>query len=204
MKIGIIGAGNIGKAAAKLFVRAGREVAVSNSRGPETLRDLISSLGPNARAATPEEAAAFGDVVLEAIPFGRYRELPAAALAGKIVVTASNYYPQRDGELDLGGRSQSELVAAHLKGARVVKAFNTIYFEHLRTQGDPSRPLPARRAIFIAGDDAEAKRVVSNLIEEIGFAPVDTGTLRDGGRRQEPGTAVYNKVLTAAEAEALL
>jgi len=203
MKVGIIGAGNIGKAAAKRFVQAGHEVAISNSRGPETLHDFVQALGPNARAATPEEAAEFGGVVLEAIPFGRYEELPAEALSGKIVITASNYYPQRDGEVDLRGLSQSELVAEHLRGSRVVKAFNTIYYEHLRDQGDTSKPLGERRAIFIAGDDPEAKSVVSRLIEEIGFAPVDVGPLREG-RRLEPGTAVYNRVLTAAEARGVL
>ncbi len=204
MKVGIIGAGNIGKVAAQLFIRAGHEVALSNSRGAETLRDLVAALGSRARAATPEEAAAFGEVVLEAIPFGRYRDLPAEQLRGKIVVTASNLYPQRDGEIALNGLSQSELVAAHLSGSRVVKAFNTIYYEQLRDQGDLSKPLAERRAIFVAGDDAEAKRVVSGLIEELGFAPVDTGSLGEGGRRQEPGTAVYNQTLTAGEAKALL
>ncbi len=95
-------------------------------------------------------------------------------------------------------------MATHLKDARVVKAFNTIWFEHLKTKGDTSLPIEERRAIFVAGDDAESKKIVSDLIEEIGFAPVDTGNLRDGGLTQEPGTAVYNRELTASDAQAML
>ena len=103
MKIGIIGAGNIGATAARLFADAGHDVAISNSHGPETLSELVEDIGGLVQAATIDEAADFGDVVLEAIPFGRYEELPADRLAGKIVIDASNYYPGRDGEIDLGG-----------------------------------------------------------------------------------------------------
>jgi hypothetical protein len=95
-------------------------------------------------------------------------------------------------------------VAAHLKGARLVKGFNTIWFEHLAKQGDTALPVDDRRAIFIAGDDADAKQVAARLIAEIGFAPVDTGPLGEGGRRQQVGTAVYNKELTAREAAEVL
>lgn len=203
MKIGIIGAGSIGGTAARLFVEAGHEVLLSNSRGPESLKEKVEALGPNVRAVTAEEAARFGEVVMEAIPFGHYRDLPADAVEGKVFISASNYYPERDGEMDLGGRAQTEAVAEHLGGARVVKAFNTIYWEHLRDQGDPSKPMDERRAIFIAGDDAEAKQVVADLIEEIGFAPIDTGTLHES-TRQEPGAPVYNEDLTAREARQVL
>jgi predicted dinucleotide-binding enzyme len=203
MSIGIIGAGNIGGTLAELFARAGHRVAISNSRGPETLAATATELGPNVTAMRAEDAATFGEVVLEAIPFGRYRELPSDALAGKIVVSASNYYPERDGEIDLQGGTQTELVARHLSSSRVVKAFNTIFWQHLRDQGDTGRPRYERRAIFIAGDDAEAKRVVAGLIEELGFTAVDTGTLA-GSAVQEPGSAIYNKELTAAEARELL
>lgn len=119
MRIGIIGAGNIGSTAAKLFAEAGHEVVIANSRGPETLEGLVGEIGANARAGTVEEAADFREMVMEAIPFGRYRELPAEKLSGKVLMTASNYYPERDGEIDLGGLAQSELVARHLPGARV-------------------------------------------------------------------------------------
>jgi predicted dinucleotide-binding enzyme len=207
MKIGIIGTGNIGANAARLFVRAGHEVALSNSRGGQGLAALVAELGGKAKAATIEEAARFGEVVLVAIPFGKFSTLPADAFKGKVVIDAGNYYPDRDGkfvELDSDQTTSSELMSSHLKEARLVKGFNTIYFKHLATQGDTSRPLEDRRAIFIAGDDSEAKEVVARLIEEIGFAAVDTGFLHEGGRSQQPGAAAYNKELTAREAGALL
>ncbi|HEX8557050.1 MAG TPA: NAD(P)-binding domain-containing protein [Pyrinomonadaceae bacterium] len=207
MKIGIIGSGNIGATAARLFARAGHEVAVSNSRGGAGLEALVGELGGSARATGAEEAARFGEVVLIAIPFGKYETLPAEAFAGKVVIDAGNYYPQRDGqfaELDGGETTSSELAAARLRGARLVKAFNTIWFEHLARQGDAGLPVEDRRAIFVAGDDDEAKRTVARLVEQIGFAAVDTGSLREGGRRQQVGAAVYNKELTAREAAVVL
>jgi 8-hydroxy-5-deazaflavin:NADPH oxidoreductase len=207
MKIGIIGSGNIGATAAGLFVRAGHEVALSNSRGGQGLEALIAELGGKAKATTIEEAAELGAVVLIAIPFGKFSTLPADGFKGKVVVDAGNYYPERDGkfvELDSDETTSSEMMSAHLKEARLVKGFNTIYFKHLATQGDTSLPLEDRRAIFIAGDDSGAKEIVARLIEEIGFAAVDTGFLHEGGRSQQPGTAVYNKDVTAKEAAALV
>ena len=207
MKIGIIGSGNIGANAARLFVRAGHEVALSNSRGGQGLDALVAELGRNAKSTTIEEAARFGDVALIAIPFGKFKTLPADAFKGKVVIDAGNYYPDRDGkfiELDNDQTTSSELMSSYLREARLVKGFNTIWFEHLATQGDADAPLEQRRAIFIAGDDSEAKEIVAQLIEEIGFAAVDTGFLHEGGRRQQPGTSVYNKDLTAVEASALL
>ncbi len=203
MNIGVIGSGNIGATAARLFAAAGHQVAISNSRGPETLEDLVEEIGPGVRAATVEDAAGFGEVVMEAIPFGRYTSLPAERLAGKVFITASNYYPARDGELDLGGRASSELVAEHLSGARVVKAFNTIYFARLRDNGRPEAPVEKREVIFVSGDDGEAKGVVSGLIEEIGFAPVDVGTLAES-RRQEPSSPVYNVAMNPDQAREML
>jgi hypothetical protein len=119
------------------------------------------------------------------------------------VVTASNYYPQRDGMIDVGGRAQSELIAAQLPGARVVKAFNTIWSEHLKCQGDTSKPLGERRVIVLAGDDADAKQVVASLITEIGFGPLDVGSLQDS-TKQEPDTPIYNRDLTVAQARAVM
>ena len=206
MKIGIVGSGNIGATAARLFVRAGHEVALSNSRGGQGLEGLVAELGGNTKATTIEEAADFGELVLVAIPFGRFSSLPADGFKGKVVVDAGNYYPERDGkfeELDSDVTTSSEMVSSHLKEARLVKGFNTIYFKHLATQGDSSLPLEDRRAIFIAGDDSGAKEIVARLIEEIGFAAVDTGFLHEGGQSQQPGTAVYNKDLTAKEAATL-
>lgn len=207
MKIGIIGAGNIGANAAKLFIQAGHEIAIANSRGPETLRTLVAELGEKSQAVTIEGAANFGDVVFISIPFGQYKSLPPNVFAGKIVIDSNNYYPGRDGnfaELDNGATTSSELLAAHLPDARIVKGFNTIWFEHLKTQGNTSLPVAERRAIFIAGDDAQAKEIVTKLIEEIGFAAVDTGVLHEGGKAQQPGTKIYNKTLTAQEAIAAL
>lgn len=204
MRIGMIGAGHIGATAARNLLAAGHEVALSNSRGPETLRDLVDALGSGARAATVEEAASFGAVAMEAIPYGRYRDLPAGSLAGRIVISASNHYPGRDGEVEFQGRTQTELVAEHLRDSRVVKAFNTIYWEHLRDQGDPDRPLEERRIIPLASDDGGAKEVVAGLIREIGFAPLDLGSLREGGRRMEPGSAIYDETLTRSEAMEVL
>ncbi|PYE49951.1 NADPH-dependent F420 reductase [Deinococcus yavapaiensis] len=199
MKIGIIGSGHIGSTLARLLAARGHELALANSRGPDSLRELVATLGPNVRAASVREAASHGDVVIEAIPFGRLGDLPSDELAGKILVTAANYYPGRDGSIDLEGLAESQYTARLVPGARVVKAFNTIWFKHLAEQGDVSKPLEERRAIFVESDDEDAKRVVSSLIEEIGFAPVDGGTLADSARFQ-PDTPLYNQNVTAREA----
>lgn len=207
MKIGIIGSGNIGANAARLFVRAGHEVLLSNSRGGQGLEALVAELGGNTKATTIAEAAEFSDLVLIAIPFGKFTTLPEDGFKGKVVIDAGNYYPERDGkfaELDSNETTSSELMSSHLKEARLVKGFNTIYFKHLATQGDSSRSLEERRAIFIAGDDSGAKEIVARLIAEIGFSAVDTGFLHEGGCSQQPGTAVYNKDVTAKEAAALV
>jgi len=190
MRIGIIGAGHIGGTLASHFIGAGHEVAVSNSRGPEILADLVTELGGRARAMTAQDAARFGDVVVVSVPFGRYRELPTEGLAGKVVIDTNNYYPGRDGhfpELDTDRTTSSELLQAHLPGARVVKAFNAIYWQNLRDLGQPSGD-PQRLGIPISGDDAAAKRDVAELIDQIGFDTVDAGTLAEGGRKHQPGT----------------
>lgn len=210
MKIGIIGAGMIGGTAARAFARAGHDVAVSNSRGPASLAQLVREINedigaPRARAMTVNDAARFGDVVLLAVPWRSPEALPdPAAVRGKIVIDAMNPYAKGGGIIDLGDATSSEETAKRLPGARLVKAFNTIYFEHLAAQGNAALPLDQRRAILVAGDDAGAKRTVSDLITQLGFAPVDTGSLRDGGRRQQPGAPVYNQTLTAAEAREML
>ncbi len=210
MKIGIIGAGKIGGTAARVLARAGHEVALSNSRGPASLADLVATInrevsGSLVRAATVDDAARFGEIVLLAAPWRAQEALPDPELVrGKIVIDAMNPYTRSGSIIDLGGSTSSEEVAKRLPGARLVKAFNTIYFEHLARQGRPDAPLGQRRAIFVAGDDVAAKKVVSDLIQETGFAPLDTGTLREGGRSQEPGSPVYNRDLTHAEAVAIL
>lgn len=205
MNIGIIGAGHIGGTAARLFAKAGHQVAVSNSRGPASLRSLASQIGPQAHAMHVDDATRFGSVVLLAVPWRRPEALPAPELvAGKIVIDAMNPYGPGGEILDLGATTSSEEVRKRLPGARLVKAFNTIYYQHLATLGNSSLPLEERNAIFVAGDDAEAKQAVSRLIEEIGFAPVDTGGLVEGGRRQQPGSAIYNHPMTAQEARRIL
>jgi predicted dinucleotide-binding enzyme len=210
MKIGIIGAGHIGGTAAKLFARAGHEIALSKSRGPASLSGSIATINdevgaPRVRAATAADAAAFGEVVLLAAPWRNREDLPKTDLfRGKIVIDAMNPYGASGEVLDLGGSTSSEEVAKRLPGGRLVKAFNTIYWEHLAKQGRADLPLERRRAIFVAGDDPAAKKVVSDLIEEIGFAPVDTGGLRQGGRSQEPGSPLSGRNLTHAEAMAIL
>ncbi len=204
-KIGIIGAGHIGSTAARLFLKAGHEVALSNSRGPDSLRELIAELGPEAHAMTTEEAARFGDMLLLAAPWRTREALPPPdAVAGKVVIDAMNPYAPDGGIYDLGGSTSSEEVRKHLPGARLVKAFNTVYYRNLADNGDPSLPLDRRDVIFLAGDDPQAKMKVAQLIEEIGFAPVDTGSLREGGRKQQPGSPIYNNRMKPAEAERLL
>jgi predicted dinucleotide-binding enzyme len=205
MQIGIVGAGMIGGTLARLFTAAGHEVAVSNSRGPETLRQLVQELGSRAHAATVEDAARFGDVVVLAVPWRTPEALPPAELLeGKIVIDAMNPYAEGGGIADLGDSSSSEETRKRVPGARLVKAFNTIWYQHLATRGRTDTPLDERHAVFVAGDDARAKAAVMRLVEEIGFAPVDTGGLAEGGRRQQPGAPLYNRVLTGAEGRALV
>jgi predicted dinucleotide-binding enzyme len=205
MKIGILGAGNIGRAAARLFISAGHEVALSNSRGPESLQELVRELGPKAHAMTIADAARFGDVVLLAVPWRSPEALPHPnLLRAKIVIDAMNPYRPDGGFYDLGGATSSEEVLKRLPGARLVKAFNTIYYVHLAERGRKDLPLNERHTIYVAGDDEEAKQVVSRLIEEIGFAPVDTGSLREGGRMQEPDSPIYNQTYNGRQAREFL
>lgn len=198
--IGFIGAGKIGSQLARLAIASGYDVVLANSRGPETLSELVAELGPKARAATPDEAARAGDLVVVSIPLKNYRSVPVEPLAGKVVIDTNNYYPQRDGhipELDDESTTTSELLQAHLPKSRVVKAFNHIYASQLTTDGKP-RGAPNRRALVIAGDDPAAKAEVSRLIDGFGFDVVDAGPLREGWRiqRDTPG---YGPRRTAEE-----
>jgi 8-hydroxy-5-deazaflavin:NADPH oxidoreductase len=193
MKIGIIGAGNIGGTLTRRFAALGHEVFVANSRGPETLKDLAAETG--ATPVTVERAAQAGDVVIVTIPLKNISSLPAGLFAkppkNVVVVDTGNYYPQqRDGRIDEieKGITESRWVEQQL-GRPVVKAFNNIYAEHLyklgRTPGSPGRI-----ALPVAGDDAAAKGVVLRLIDELGFDGVDAGGL-DESWRQQPDTPVY-------------
>ena len=205
MTIGFIGSGNIGGNVARLAVAQGHDVVVSNSRGPETLADLVAELGPKARAGTAAQAAEAGDIVVVSVPFGRYREVPAGPLAGKVVIDTNNYYVQRDGEfpaVDAGEITEPELLAEHVPGAKVVRAFNGIYAAQLLTDGLPAGD-PNRRALPIAGDDAQAKQAVTELLDSFGFAAVDAGPL-SASRKFRNGTPAYGPRGTAAEIQALL
>ncbi|MFC3996393.1 NADPH-dependent F420 reductase [Nocardiopsis sediminis] len=192
--LGLIGSGLIGATLARLAVAAGLDVVLSNSRGPETLADLVAELGEHARAATPAEAAQAGDLVVATIPLHAYDRLPAADLAGKTVLDTMNYYPQRDGgiaELDTGELTSSELVQRHLSGARLVKAFNNIDFNSLLTLARPAGA-DDRTALPIAGDDPAAKAEAARLLDALGYDAVDIGPLADSWR-SEPGTPVYTR-----------
>jgi predicted dinucleotide-binding enzyme len=196
--IGLIGAGNIGSQVARLAVARGYDVVISNSHGPQTLAALVAELGPKARAATPFAAARAGDIVVVAVPLKSYRAVPVEPLVGKIVIDANNYYPERDGqiaELDNDSTTTSELLQAHLRGAKVVKAFN-----HIRAAAITADARPAgttnRRALAIAGDDRAAKATVGRLLDEFGFDTVDAGPLREG-RRFQRDTPAYGPRRTA-------
>lgn len=184
--LGFIGSGYIGSTLARLAVATGHEVVMSNSRGPQTLADLVAELGPNARAATAQEAADAAEIAVVTVPLRAIESVPVEPLAGKVVIDTNNYYPQRDGsfpELDSERTTTAELLQAHLPTSRVVKAFNHIRFDDLAAQGQPAGT-PGRRALAIAGDDPEAKAVVAALIDEFGYDVLDAGPLAEGWRFQ--------------------
>jgi predicted dinucleotide-binding enzyme len=198
--IGLIGAGHIGSQLARLATANGYNVVISNSRGPDSLSGLVAELGTRARAATAVEAAKAGDIVVVTIPLKNYRQVPVEPLVGKIVIDTNNYYPQRDGhfaELDNESTTTSELLQAHLPASKVVKAFNHIYAAELTTHGQPAGT-ESRRALVIAGDDPDAKAVVTRPLDQFGFDAVDAGPLKEGWRiqRDTPG---YGPRRTAEE-----
>jgi len=205
MRIGIIGAGNIGGALAERFSELGHAVAIANSRGPATLGELAERTG--ADAVTVHEAARERDVVVVTIPLRNVPELPDDLFAGAsdslVVVDTCNYYAQRDGRIEdiENGAAESRWVARQL-GRSVVKAFNNIRAQHLREHGRPAGT-PGRVALPVAGDQQAAKAVVLALVEELGFDPVDAGVL-DESWRQQPGTPVYGTDLDADGARAAL
>jgi 8-hydroxy-5-deazaflavin:NADPH oxidoreductase len=206
MKIGVIGSGSIGKNAAKHFALAGQDVYLSNSRGPESLKSLEKELGPKIQPSTVADTVSRTEVILLAVPWsGReqlFSEIGPSAFAGKIVIDAMNPYSNYPEVEDLGGKASSEVVAAALPGARVVKAFNTIYFASLAENARPSQPEKERIALPIAADDPSAAEIVAKLIRDIGFAPVKTGTLAQS-MVQEPFQPFYNRDLTPGELEKL-
>jgi predicted dinucleotide-binding enzyme len=182
MKIGILGAGFLGRAMATLAKQNGHEVMISNSRDPRTLTSTAAVTG--CAVGTAQEAAKFGELVVVAVPFGNIYALPAAALDGKLVIDTCNHYSERDGRieaLEKFATTTSEMLAARLPGAKVVKAFNAILAKDLEMDGTAAGT-PNRRALPFAGDDESAKRVVSGLLDQFGFDPVDAGALADSWR----------------------
>jgi predicted dinucleotide-binding enzyme len=202
---GIIGAGNIGSQVARAVIALGHDVVIANSRGPQTLSALVEDLGPSARAATAQEAAAAGDVVVVTVPFGKFRDVPVEPLAGKIVLDTNNYYWERDGrfaELDRGEATTSGLLQEHLPKSKVVKAFNHIGAADITTDGAPSGT-PGRRALAVSSDDPEAAAFVRDLYDRIGFDTVDVSPLSESWRveRDRPAYVVRQ---SKAELEANL
>lgn len=189
MKIGIIGSGSIGAPLGRLWTAAGHEVMFS-SRHPEKLKDLAIKAGASARTGTIDEAAEFGDVLMESIPFKSIPDLPADKFTGKVVLSAANYYPSRDGQIDLGGMTQSEWVASHLPGAKLVKAFNMMRAGVIEAlaEGNGTPGL----AILIAGDYEDAKAVAEQLIRDAKFEPVDVGSLADSSVFQATNAPLYD------------
>jgi predicted dinucleotide-binding enzyme len=191
---GIIGSGHIGSNVARAVIAHGHDVVLSNSRGPETLTGLVDELGPSARAATAEEAAAAGDIVLVAVPFGKYEGVPVEPLAGKVVLDANNYYFERDGHfpaIDAGDATTSGLLQAHLPDAMVVKVFNNIGASDIPTDGFPAGT-PDRRALSISSDFPEAIQVAAQLLDELGYDAVNVGPLAESWRveRDRPAYVV--------------
>ena len=203
--LGIIGAGNIGSQVARAAIGAGYDVVISNSRGPETLSDLVTELGPKAKAATAAEAGAAGDVVVVTVPLHALTQVPVEPLAGKIVLDTNNYYFERDGRieaLDKGETTTAQLLQEHLPTSKVVKAFNHIGSGDITVDVAPAGA-PNRRALATSSDFPEAVDFVTRLYDQIGFDTVDVGPLSESWRveRDRPAYVVRQ---TAAELRANL
>lgn len=192
--LGIIGAGHIGSQIARAALTAGYEVVIANSRGPETLAELVEELGPKARAATAEEAGRAGDVVVVTVPLKALDQIPVEPLAGKIVLDTNNYYFERDGRIDVldkGETTTSQLVQEHLPTSKVVKAFNHIRSADITTDTAPAGT-PGRRALAISSDSPEAAEFATRFYDEIGFDTVDVSPLSESWRveRDRPAYVV--------------
>jgi 8-hydroxy-5-deazaflavin:NADPH oxidoreductase len=201
MRIAIVGTGHIGSTLARHFVDVGHEVVLSNSRGPDSLSELVAELGPRASAATAADAVRAGDLIVVSVPLKNYREVPTDGIDDKVVIDTMNYYPARDGRfaaIESGEVGSSELLAQHLGSRRVVKVFNTIVWDRLRDAGKPQGS-PGRIALPLSGDDPTAKSIVAELVSEIGFEAIDVGGLSAAGRKQQPGGPLYSADLSPAE-----
>ncbi|MWV48686.1 NADP oxidoreductase [Rathayibacter sp. VKM Ac-2803] len=194
-RIGIIGSGSIGAAVARLALAADYEVVIANSRGPESLGDLVEELGPRARAGDVRAAVEFGAVPVLAVPLAAYPALPADVLAGRTILSTGNYYPHRDGrieQLDSLESTTAEYEQSLLPGTVVVKAFTNILFTHIPNlaHSDP------RTALAISGNDSDAKARVSTIVDALGFDPYDAGTLAESWRT-EPESGAYTQIYVA-------
>jgi predicted dinucleotide-binding enzyme len=200
MEIGILGSGKIGETLARLFARAGHRVRLANSRGPASLVTLCAAIGDNVEPCDAQDAVDASELVVLAIPWTRREEVlgETGPYDGKIVVDAMNQYTEDFEIEDLGDRTSSEVTRALVPGALLVKAFNTIYYKRLAEEAKP-HGAKGRLAIPVASDDAAAKRVVMDLIDAIGFDPVDNDGLVAGGRKQQPGEPIYNQPIGAAD-----
>ncbi|MBW8761955.1 MAG: NAD(P)-binding domain-containing protein [Microbacterium sp.] len=203
--LGIIGAGHIGSQIARVAVANGYDVVIANSRGPETLTDLVEELGPRAKAGTPEEAGTAGDVIVVTVPLHAIDQIPVEPLAGKIVLDTNNYYFERDGHieaLDRGETTTSQLLQQHLPTSKVAKAFNHIGAADITTDGAPAGAAD-RRALATSGDAPEAVEFVTRFYDQAGFDTVDIGPLSESWRveRDRPAYVVRQN---AAELKANL
>ncbi len=182
--IGIIGSGHVGSSLAKAAIDHGYDVVLSNSQGPDSLAGLVAELGPKARAATPEEAAAAGDFAIVAIPITTIDQVPVEPLAGKVVIATINYFPQRNGHIaaiDNGTTTAPGILQAHLPASKVVRAFSMLDAADMSGDGHPKGD-PKRRALALAGDDPAAKQPVAGLYDEFGFDALDLGGLDESWR----------------------
>lgn len=204
MKIGIIGAGYIGGNLAKLFVKAGHEVALANSRGPASLQHFADELGKNLHPMEAKDAIVFGAVVIVAFHWRNLDHMPVYDTTGRIVIDTTNPYKADGTFFDLQGDIPSTKVLEHFHGGKLVKAFNAIWYKHLAELGNTSVPPEERRVIPLAGDDTDAKKVVSTLIEDIGFGALDTGSLQTGSRLQGVDGILFGKELPLKEARGLV
>jgi 8-hydroxy-5-deazaflavin:NADPH oxidoreductase len=182
--IGIIGSGHVGSSIAKAAIANGYDVVLSNSQGPDSLTGLVQELGPHASAATPAEAAARADFAVVAIPITTIDQVPVEPLEGKVVIATINYFPDRLGHIpaiDDGSTTAPGLLQQHLPKSRVVRAFSMIDAADMSSDGHPQGD-PRRRALALAGDDSDAKRLVAELYDQFGFDALDIGGLDESWR----------------------
>src|SRR5580700_684416 len=201
--IGIIGSGHVGSNLAKAAVTHGYDVVISNSTGPDSLAGLVGELGQQATAATPEQAAAAADFAIVAIPITTVGQVPVEPLAGKVVIATINYFPGRDGpiaEIDNGTTTAPGVLQAHLRASKVVRAFSMIDAADMSGDGHPEGD-PKRRALALAGDDADARKLVADLYNQFGFDALDIGGL-DESWRVDAGQKAFVTRQNLAELEA--